>query len=143
MKTITISGKEYKIEYSIEASLYNECTEKVTSLMTDIAVAQGSESLHSVISAMANVPQTALHMFHGGLLEHQEGITFAESKKLLAAFLKENKESEEFGSFYSVMGMLIEEMTEDGFFGLIGLDKLFAPTTQKKSKTPQDHKKKQ
>ena len=141
MRTLVIAGKEYTVEYSIEASLYSDCTEKVTGLMAGLASASGSDDMHKLISSMADVPQTTLHMFHAGLLEHHDGITYAESKKLIATFLKENKDGE-YGNFYGLMGMLIEEMTNDGFFELIGLDKMFAPTT-KKAKTPSDHKKKQ
>ena len=43
--------------------------------------------------------------------------------------------------------MLIEDMAEDGFFELIGLDKMMAKaeiqTTQETVKMPQDHKRKQ
>ena len=43
--------------------------------------------------------------------------------------------------------MLIEDMAEDGFFELIGLDKMMAKaedqTEQKTAKMPQDHKRKQ
>ena len=45
------------------------------------------------------------------------------------------------------MEMLIDDMAEDGFFELIGLDKMMekveVQTGQKQVKMPQDHKKKQ
>ena len=41
------------------------------------------------------------------------------------------------------MELLLEDMGNDGFFELIGLDKMFQTEEKKKApKTPQDHKKK-
>lgn len=141
MRNIEINGRDYIIEYSIEASLYKECTEKITNLMTGLAVADNKSDIKELISNIADIPQATLHMFHAGLLEHHE-LELVESKKLLAQYLKENKGSEN-GNFYSLMGVLIEEMGNDGFFEMIGLDKMFQTTPKKKTpKAPQDHKKK-
>ena len=42
------------------------------------------------------------------------------------------------------MEMLLDQMGEDGFFKLIGLEEMMSPTTEEKEpKKPQDHKKKQ
>ena len=40
------------------------------------------------------------------------------------------------------MEKLIEEMANDGFFGMIGLDKMFQAEQRREPKKPQDHKKK-
>ena len=69
-KMIAIGGKEYEIEFTVEASLYNECTEKVAGLMIEISEAQEKENIRSVISSMSDIPQTTLTMFYAGLLEH-------------------------------------------------------------------------
>lgn len=140
MRNLKIGNDEYKIEFSIEASLYKDCTEKVTNLMTDAAMAGTSENIKGIISAMADIPQTTLHMFHAGLLEHHN-FSISTSKELLSKYLKENKENDS-GNFYAIMNMLLEDMDNDGFFGLIGLDKIFAQTEENIKKQPQDHLKK-
>ena len=80
-------------------------------------------------------------MFHAGLLENHN-VTLSDSKRLIAQYIKEHKEDET-GSFYGVMEMLMEDMGNDGFFELIGLDSMFAKAEKQTTETPQDHKKKQ
>lgn len=146
MLQIKIGNKEYKLEYTIEASLFNECTEKVTNFMMNIGAAEDNNDLKAVLSSMADIPQTALTLFYAGLLEHhgEDGdgtvLSKSDAKKLIKQYISEHSDDET-GNFYGVMGMLIEQMGNDGFFGLIGLDKMFAPS--KEVKKPQDHKKKQ
>lgn len=145
MRILQIGKEEYKFQFDIEASLYSECTEKLASIMVGLSSAETMDEKREVISSLANIPQTALHMFHAGLLENHN-VTLSDSKKLIAQYIKEHKEDET-GSFYGVMEMLIEDMAEDGFFELIGLDKMMEKAedqaTQKTVKMPQDHKKKQ
>lgn len=150
MRVLKIGNEEYTFKFSIEASLYNECAEKITSILFGMAGADGKEAKKEFISTISNIPQTALHMFHAGLLEYHN-LTFDDSKKLIAQYIKEHK-NDETGSFYGIMEMLIEDMSNDGFFELIGLDKMISNmevqaeklmSKNKEAKTPQDHKKKQ
>ena len=145
MRILQIGKEEYKFQFDIEASLYSEFTERLASIMVGLSSAETMDEKREVISSLANIPQTALHMFHAGLLENHN-VTLSDSKKLIAQYIKEHKEDET-GSFYGVMEMLIEDMANDGFFELIGLDKMMAKaedqTEQKPVKMPQDHKKKQ
>lgn len=140
MKTLTIGKVDYTIEFSIEASLYKDCTEKITALMAGIAEAHSKADMKTLISSMADIPQTTLHMLHAGLLEHQENLTIADTKAIVKQYLLERKGQED-GNYYSLMEILIEEMANDGFFEMIGLDKMFQ-TDEKEPKKPQDHKKK-
>lgn len=143
MKELKIGNKVYKVEYTIEASLCNECTEKVTNLMTGFAVAETEDAKKQFISTIADIPQTTLSMFYAGLLEHhgedadKSVCSKDDAKKLLKQYLSENK-----SSFYELMEVLIEEMGEDGFFDLIGLTKMMEKVQTKEPKKPQDHKKK-
>lgn len=143
MKELKIGNKVYKIEYTIEASLCNECTEKVTNLMTGFAVAETEDAKKQFISTIADIPQTTLSMFFAGLLEHhgedadRTVCNKEDAKKLLKQYLSENK-----SSFYELMEVLLEEMGEDGFFDLIGLTKMMEKAQTKEPKKPQDHKKK-
>ena len=141
MRILEIGKEEYKFQFDIEASLYSDCTEKVTSIIVGLTNADTKEEKKEFISSIANIPQVALHMFHAGLLENHN-VTLSDSKRLIAQYIKEHKEDET-GSFYGVMEMLMEDMGNDGFFELIGLDSMFAKAEKQTTKIPQDHKKKQ
>ena len=150
MLNLIIGGKDYHIEYTIEASLYNECTEKVTGLMASIGEAGDKAEIKAMLSSIADIPQTVLTMFYAGLLEHhgEDGDGTVTSKKdaknLIRQYLVEHKDDDT-GNFYGVMEMLIGQMGDDGFFELIGLNQIMnqtAETEKKARKTPQDYKKK-
>lgn len=141
---LNIGGKDYTIEYSIEASLCNECTEKVTGLMVGLAEAQSEEDIKGVVKSIADVPRTTLTMFYAGLIEnHSDEVqSMEEAKELVKTYLKEHKEDGT-GNFYALMELLIEQMGNDDFFNLIGMDKMFQTEEEvKPKKVPQDHKKK-
>lgn len=147
MKIIEIGGKEYTIEYTIEASLYSECTEKITNLLANIGQAQSKEDIKGIISSMSDIPQTTLTMLYAGLLEKHGAevgdgtITCkADSKKLIRKYFEEHS-SEEEGNFFDMMEMLIDAMVDDDFFNRIGLNRMISKG-KKQTKQPQDHKKK-
>lgn len=147
--TIKIGDKEYTIEFTIEASLYNDCTEKVVGLISSVA---GDNDLASVIETMSDVPQTTLTMFYAGLLEHhgEDGDGTVKSKtdakRLIKKYFEEHKEDET-GNFHGMMGLLLDQMMNDGFFKQIGLVQMMENASQalaeKTPKKPQDHQKKQ
>ena len=140
MRVLKIGNEEYTIKFDIEASLYSECTEKVTSIMVGLSDVKGNDAKSNFIKSLSDIPQTTLHMFHAGLLENHN-VTLSDSKKLIAQYIREHKEDET-GSFYGLMNMLLEDMEKDGFFELIGLDKMFAKMsqTEKKSSKKKDIK---
>lgn len=130
MKRITINNKEYSIEFTIEASLYDECTKSI--MDTFIGIAEGSDNLNrteyalkSLVETISNLPQKTLTVFYAGLLEHHgpEGDGSIKSKndakKVLADYLRENKKS-----YRDVMTELMEIMADDSFFDLIGLTQI-------------------
>ena len=152
MKIININGIDYKFEFTIEASLYNECTERTVGLMTNIA--EGQElgyGLKEIIATLSDIPKTVLTMFYAGLLEHHgpEAITvnpvhtIKDAKMVLKQYFSEHTEDGK-GNFYDLMQLMIEIMAEDGFFKQIGLEQLMTDQeeTKKEPKKPQDHKKK-
>ena len=145
-KVLTISGEDYKFEFSLEASLYNDCIERITSLMlaTEQAGKEGSNTnVTQILSGLSNLPSTALHCFYAGLLEHHGNGYSADgrvtsiniAKSLIAQMFRD--EECEYNNWSDILALCIDQMTEDGFFELIGL-------TEKKKmpKVPQDHKKK-
>jgi len=160
MKRITIDRKEYTIEFSIEATLYNECTEKVMDLMVSAGVTEAEVndenlSAKEKTSIMADaftknvsdVPQKALTLFYAGLMEHhgefgdRTVLSIHEAKRLLVAYMKENEGL----TLYDIMNEMIGEMSKDHFFEKIGVDKMVknaSETAEKEIKKPQDHKRK-
>lgn len=139
-KLLKIGEEDYKLEYSIEASLYADCLTSVTDIMNDISAAESSADVKQLFSGLANIPATTLTMFYAGLLEAHgpEGdgrvCSIADAKKLLAKYLKEHKD-DKLGSFYGVMTICVEQMKEDDFFGLTGLNEMFTiPAEEEKKK---------
>lgn len=148
-KALTIGEKEYHLEYSIEASLYSDCVASITEMIANAAIAEKDQDLKMLLEGMSNVPQTALTIFYAGLMEahgtHPNGDgqvpDIQTAKGLIATFMREHKE-DEYGNFYGVMQMCIEQMGEDGFFDLVGLNAMTENAPKRKPrKTPQDHKK--
>lgn len=128
-KVLQIGGKDYKLEYSIEASLYADCTASLTGLMTEIQIAGDSKDIKRIVSELSNIPQTTLTIFYAGLMEHHgvhpdgDGAVpdIQTAKHLIARYLKEHSEDDT-GNFFGIMQMCIEQMGEDGFFKLTGLE---------------------
>ena len=142
MRRLTINGKEYTFEFSIEASLYNECTEATMNMILGLGKAQGEvesvtepqqavEAMRNVFSSAANIPQTAMTLFYAGLLEHHRDSVRSvdDAKAVLADYLRESKTN-----FYDVMTMMLECMGEDHFFALTGLENILNPKEEKKKR---------
>lgn len=145
-KVINIGNVDYTFEFTMEASLYNECTERITGLMLAIEDAEDRKDIKAILTGISDIPQVALTMFYAGLLEHH-GVdgdntitTKSDAKQLIKQFITEHKD-DDLGSFYGIMNEMIAIMGDDGFFDLIGLTKMFQ-AEQKQVKKPQDHKKK-
>ena len=68
-KVLTIGGKDYHLEYSIEASLYADCITSLTSMMADVENAENEKNVKKMLAGMSNIPQTALTVFYAGLME--------------------------------------------------------------------------
>lgn len=145
---LKIGNKTYNIEFSVEASLCDDCVEAVTNFMLTTSNAQGLDAVKYVIGNMTNLPGTALSMFYGGLVAHhgEDGdgsVTCkADAKALLKQYIVDHKEDGK-ANYYDIIGMLIGQMEKDGFFDLIGLTKMFQTAESKVKKMPTDHKKKQ
>lgn len=152
-KLLKIGSKEYKLEYGIEASLYDDCVKSV--MNTLLATSGGVDKTpEEMISGMANIPSTALTVFYAGLLQYHgdnpdaDGSVpnLATAKKLAAQFIQEHKGDEQ-GNFYGIFAMCLEQMEEDGFFKLTGLETFMddlnvAAKPKKTPKKPTDHQKK-
>lgn len=142
MKRITIDKKEYKLEFTIEASLYDDCTKSVMDMLINAGMAQGAaenndveNAMESLIDTISELPQKALTLFYAGLLENHgpEGDGSiqgkSDAKKVLANYLKEQKKS-----FRDVLAEMMELMAEDSFFDLIGLTQITNDLTKEEEK---------
>lgn len=147
-KVLTIGGKEYRLEYSIEASLYADCVTSLMGMMADVENADNEKNVKKMLEGMSNIPQTALTIFYAGLMEahglHPDGDgtvpDIQTAKRLISEYMKEHK-GEDSGNFYGVMNMCVEQMVEDGFFELVGLNALMESPKKKQKKVPMDHQK--
>lgn len=152
-KVMNIGGKDYKVEFAIEAALYDGCVSAVMGLIGGIAVAASEKEIKGIIAGMANIPQTALTLFYAGLMEHHGDsgdrtiIQMSDAKNLIIQYFKEHPGD----SFYDVMNLMMDQMEEDGFFERVGLEKMmekYFPEAMRKKETevvttiPQDHKSK-
>lgn len=133
MKEIIVNNKTYKLEFSIEASLCDECVEKVIDLIAGFGSAENN-SINEFAKTLSNVPKQTLTIFYASLLEnHGDEIkSVNDAKTILKGYIKEND-----SNFYDVLTMLMECMSDDGFFKQIGLEQIASQT-----KIPQDHKRK-
>lgn len=150
-KSLTIGGEDYKLEYTIEASLYADCVSSVAAFLTDLQESGEKNDAKKLLSGIANIPQTALTIFYAGLMEyhgtHPDGDgkvpDIHAAKRLIAQYLKEHEDDEN-GNFYAIMQMCIDQMGEDGFFKRTGMEQMMNSMTEepkKQKKVPQDHKK--
>ena len=97
--------------------------------MTEIQIAGDSKDIKRIVSELSNIPQTTLTIFYAGLMEHHgvhpdgDGSVpdIQTAKHLIAQYLKEHSEDDT-GNFFGIMQMCIEQMGEDGFFKLTGLE---------------------
>lgn len=126
-KILNVNGEEYKLEYSIEASLYNDCIEKVVGLMYNMDEGQNRKDVQKMLSGISDIPNTAIICLYAGLLEHHGtdvgdgSVPNIAAAKRIASNLLRNKENE-IKNWYDVFTLCLEQMGEDGFFELIGLD---------------------
>ena len=145
-KIITIDGKDYKLEFTIEASLCRECIEKISGLVIDIS---NGEDIKQMLAGVSDIPYTSLICFYAGLLEHHgthptgdRTVPDINAAKVLAAKLIHD-ENNDINNWYDIFTTCIEQMGDDGFFELVGLNSIMGTSEKKPRKVPQDHKKKQ
>ena len=135
---VKIGGKEYKLEFSFEASMYSDCVSSVMSVLGGLS----GDDIRTQISSMSDIPKTAVTLLYAGLLEHHgDELNFNDAKMLARQWILEQGED---GNFYALLKLCIDQMGEDGFFKLTGLEDMLNQEEEAKPapKTPQDHKRK-
>ena len=162
-KILPIGGKDYKLEYTVEASLYSDCITELREFLgkTSGAVVESeitenmndeqkatvrSQLLKNVLSGMDNLPKTAITIFYAGLLEHhgEDGdrsvLSMKDAKNLVRQYFEDHAEDGT-DNFYDLLLICMEQIGADGFFKRTGMEKALTEGN-KKIKEPQDHKKK-
>lgn len=135
---LKIGGKEYKLEFTFEASMYSDCVSSVMNILGGLS----GDDIRTQIASMSDIPKTAVTLLYAGLLEHHgEEINLKDAKMLARQWILEQGED---GNFYALLKMCIDQMGEDGFFKLTGLEDMLNQGEEAKPapKTPQDHKRK-
>lgn len=149
-KILSIGGKEYKLEYTVRAALYEECVEKMINLFGSTAGAIKEENLtkglnqedrlkvqeqllDSLRKQIYGLPGIALTLFYAGLMEHhgtgKNGdrtiCSKDDAEELIYAYFEDHKEDGE-GTFADILAICVNQMEEDGFFRRVGLEKILS-----------------
>lgn len=161
-KIITVDGKDYKLEYTIEAALYKDCTEKLITFMGQtlgtaeasnipkgLSVEQQQRYIQSLLrqtlDGITNLPDVALTIFYAGLMEYhgEDGdksiLSLKDAKKLVKKYFQE-QETEEDGvtDFVSLINVCLAQMGEDGFFKRTGLETILSKASEEEMKQQQN-----
>lgn len=147
--TLEIGGKDYQIEYTFEASMYNECTEQIIDFMTNSVMMsekeQSEENIKEMLKGMTTIPSLTLTMFYAGLLEHH-GVDGDGSvpdkiiaKQLMKQYMKEHQ-GQIGDNAYDILNMLLGQMGADGFFKQIGLEQMMKTEDNETPKTPRPNR---
>ena len=60
-KILNIGGQDYKLEFSVEASLYADCVSGLTSLMTDIEIAGEESNVKKLLSGISEYSSNSIN----------------------------------------------------------------------------------
>lgn len=126
MKTITVDGKEYKLEFGFDAVEVGELVQKMFEMKSGLYIARSAQAGNNVGVAildgtgemLATVPRICILAIYAGCLEHNP-VSMNEAKTLLKKYMKQEKKS-----FKDVYNEIIHPcMEDDGFFMTSGIDK--------------------
>lgn len=155
-KLLTIGGKEYKLEYTVEASLYKDGIDRLINFLGGAFGASAEKELtkglsdenktkvrtdilNNLRSEVLNIPDTALTLFYAGLLEYhgpdgdQTVLTKHDAKTLVKTLFHEQDGVEDgISDFASLLQLCTTQMGEDGFFKRMGLEKLMGQNADAK-----------
>lgn len=142
-KTFTNDGKEYRLEYSLEAYMTKyidgkgEYKTHVAPLVELMNRFNENEDDAAAQSAAFNMPEVAVHAMYAGLMRwHGRGkhgdktiVTYDDAAELCWELLEANPDDEYLGSWAGLIKMCVEQIEADGFF-----------TRLSGAKAPQDKK---
>ena len=149
-KPLTMGGKEYRLEYSIEATLYKDCVENLMEFFGNAYGLSGEEELTKGMSAkeavelrvemvknslkgMSNLANVCLTSLYAGLMKHhgrrgdKTVMSLDDTMDLMETYFEEHTEDGT-GNSYDLLMLCFEQMNEDSFFDKTGLTKMFSQT---------------
>ena len=147
-KVLTIGGKDYKLEYTVEAALYKDGIDRLMNFLSGAFGIQGEKELTKGMSdenktkvrielfsnfksEILDLPGTALTIFYAELMEYHgadgDGSVVSKdaAKKLVKQLFAEQPE-DGISDFATLLSVCFDQMTEDGFFKRTGLEKIMA-----------------
>lgn len=148
-KALNIGGKDYRLEYTLEASLCSDCIDRLIEFLGGISgsayLADGAlaeipldsrqevikESLSGIKSEISKLPQTAILMLYAGLQEYHglDGdstvTSMHDAKKIAKQYIQEHSDDGT-GNFYDLFTICLNQMAEDDFFVRTGLNKIMS-----------------
>lgn len=127
MKTITVDGKEYKLEFGFDAVEVGELVQKMFEVKSGIYIARSAQEGNNIAVAMldgtsemlATIPKICVLAIYAGCLEHNP-VSMDEAKTLLKKYMKQEKKS--CTDVYNEV--LMPCMEDDGFFEMSGIEKM-------------------
>ena len=146
MITFDIDNKEYKLEFGFDAAENKDIVQKMFDYMTGAYIYKESGNTITATSngaakMVADYSEVCQMAFYAGCLQHN-AVTRAEAKTLTRAYISQKRKTDSKYGYYQLFEDIKTAMADDGFFELIGLEKMFEEKEPKKqAKTPQDHKK--
>lgn len=145
-KVLTIGGKDYRLEYNIEASLYKDGVDRLINFLSGAFGASGEaeitkglskedktkvriELMNALREEVINLPDTALTLFYAGLLEYHGAdgdgtILSKKDAKSLVKQLFEEQPEDGICDFASLLSTCLDQMGEDGFFKKTGMERV-------------------
>lgn len=152
-KVLKIGDKDYKLEYTIEASLYDEGIDTTLKFISAAGMPKEEDLekytpeqqieirkqvVDNIMKSMTNLPKTAMDLFYMGLLEHHGSGKYADHtikskddvKDLIRDYFEDHTEDGT-GTFYDILSMCLDQMAEDGFFKRTGLEKMMSNAQKK------------
>ena len=134
------------MEFSVEASLYSDCVQKITNIMVDVYSGREDADIKQILAGFSDIPSTAVTCFFAGLLEHHGAEAdgrvpnFKTAKSLAVKLIRDDESG--INNWYDLFTLCVEQMGEDGFFDLIGLGEMLGTEKKRPMPVPQDHKRK-
>lgn len=129
-RTFEHGGKEYRLEYSLEAYMTKyvdydgSYKTHVTPLVEYMNKMNESGSDADNVAAAFDIPDVAVHAMYAGLLRWQGRgkrgdktiVTLDDAAELCMELIDEHPDDKYLGSFSGLILMCIEQIEEDGFF---------------------------
>ena len=132
MRIIKIEEKEYKMEYTFEAAMDEDCVSKTFKLLTSTTPTE-----EEALKLIGATPKSVTEIWSVGFRENHPEVTVDDAKALLKKYMVAEKKS-----FMAILSEIVECMGDDGFLQMIGLGEIIQATTENKKVVPTDHKKK-